>query len=64
MSGHEDENPKEPECKVMEQVQDAETVRDLKREKTTKKTAFTKVRRCLLTIIQREDVKSQEIRYL
>ena len=33
----------------------------MKREKAAKKTAFTKVRRCLLTIIQREDVDSQEI---
>ena len=34
----------------------------MKREKATKKTAFTKVRRCLLTTIQREDIDSQEIK--
>ena len=34
----------------------------MKREKAAKKTAFTKVRRCLLTIIQREDVDNQEIK--
>ena len=39
-----------------------ETVGDLKREKATKKTAFTTVRRYLLTVIQREDVNSQEIK--
>ena len=55
-SGHEQENSKELEGEVMEQVQDIETVGDLKKEKATKKTAFTKVRRYLLTIIQREDV--------
>ena len=62
MSGDEKENPKEPGGEVMEQVQDIETVGDLKREKATKKTAFTKVRRYLLTVIQREDVNSQEIK--
>ena len=62
MSGHEEENPKEPGGEVMEQVQDIETVGDLKREKAIKKTAFTKVRRYLLTVIQREDVNSQEIK--
>ena len=45
MSGHEEENPKKPGGEVMEQVQDIESVGDLKREKATKKTAFTKVRR-------------------
>ena len=62
MSGHEEENPEEPGGEVVEQVQDVETVGDLKREKATKKTAFTKVRRYLLTVIQREDVNSQEIK--
>ena len=62
MSGHEEENPKEPGGEVMEQVQDIETVGDLKREKATKKTAFTKVRRYLLTVIQREDINSQVIK--
>ena len=62
MSGHEEENPKEPGGEVREQVKDTETVRDLKREKATKKTAFTKLRRYLLTIIEREDVNSQEIK--
>ena len=32
MSGHEEENPKEPGGEVMEQVQDIETVGDLKRK--------------------------------
>ena len=62
MSAHEEENPKEPGGEVVEQVQDIETVGDLKREKATKKTAFTKVRRYLLTVIQREDVNSQKIK--
>ena len=62
MSGHEEEKSKEPRGEVMEQVQDIETVGDLKREKATKKTAFTKIRRNLLTMIQREDVNSQEIK--
>ena len=62
MSGHEEEKSKEPRGEVMEHVQDIESVGDLKREKATQKTAFTKIRRYLLTIIQREDVKSQEIK--
>ena len=62
MSGHEEENPKEPGGEVVEQVQDIQTVGDLKREKATKKTAFTKVRRYLLTVIQREDGNSQKIK--
>ena len=45
MSGHEEENPKEPGGEVREQVKDTETVRNLKREKATKKTAFSKMRR-------------------
>ena len=56
ISGHEEENPKEPGGEVVEQVQDIQTVGDLKREKATK------VRRYLLTVIQREDVNSQEIK--
>ena len=39
-----------------------QTVSDLKREKATAKTGFTKVRRCLLTVIQREDTDSVEIK--
>ena len=62
MSGQEEDNPKEIEGEVLEQAQNIETVAELKREKAAKKTAFTKVRRCLLTIIQREDVDSQEIK--
>ena len=62
MSGQEEDNPKEIEGKVLEQAQNIETVAELKREKAAKKTAFTKVRRCLLTIIQREDVDSEEIK--
>ena len=62
MSGQEEDNPKETEGEVLEQAQNIETVAELKREKAAKKTAFTKVRRCLLTIIQREDVDSQEIK--
>ena len=62
MSGQEEDNPKEIEGEVLEQALNIETVAELKREKAAKKTAFTKVRRCLLTIIQREDVDSQEIK--
>ena len=62
MSGQEEDNPKETEGEVLEQAQNIETIGELKREKAAKKTAFTKVRRCLLTIIQREDVDSQEIK--
>ena len=62
MSGQEEDNPKETEGEVLEQAQNIETVAELKREKAAKKTAFTKVRRCLLTIIQREDVDSHEIK--
>ena len=64
MSGQEEENPKESEGEVLEQAQNIaiETVGELKKEKAAKKTAFTKVRRCLLTIIQREDVDSQKIK--
>ena len=67
MSGQGKENPKESEeskGEVQEQVQDIqlEEIADLKREKATKKTAFTKVRRCLLTIIQREEVDMQELK--
>ena len=58
MSGHE-KNPKEPADEVIEHIQDIEIVGDLKREKATKKTAFTNVRRCLLTIIQREDITNR-----
>ncbi|XP_065895432.1 uncharacterized protein [Dysidea avara] len=39
-----------------------QTVSDLKREKATAKAGFTKVRRCLLTVIQREDTDSVEIK--
>ena len=38
-----------------------ETVGDLKKEKALLKTAFTKVRRYLLTIIQREDADTDQI---
>ena len=62
MSGQEEDNPKEIEGEVLEQALNIETVAELKREKAAKKTVFTKVRRCLLTIIQREDVDSQEIK--
>ena len=62
MSGQKEDNPKEIEGEVLEQALNIETVAELKREKAAKKTAFTKVRRCLLTIIQREDVDSQEIK--
>ena len=51
MSGHEEGKSKEPRGKLVEQVQDIETVGDLKIAKATKKTAFTKIRRYLLTII-------------
>ena len=49
MSGQEEDNPKEIEGAVLEQALNIETVAELKREKAAKKTAFTKVRRCLLT---------------
>ena len=62
MSGQEEDNPKEIEGEVLEQALNIETVAELKREKAAKKTGFTKVRRCLLIIIQREDVDSQEIK--
>ena len=39
-----------------------ETVGDLKREKAAQKTAFTKVRRSVLTIIQREEVDIKELK--
>ena len=61
MSGKEKESLEE----IEEQAQDTqleETVGDLKREKAAKKTAFTKVRRCVLTIIQREEVDIQELK--
>ena len=65
MSGQEEENPEELEGQFPEEAPDIqleETVGDLKREKATRKTAFTKVRRCLLSIIQREGIDSQEIK--
>ena len=62
MSGQKEDNPKEIEGEVLEQALNIETVAELKREKAAKNSAFTKVRRCLLTIIQRKDVDSQEIK--
>ena len=65
MSGKEEENPEELEGQFHEEAPDIqleETIGDLKREKATRKTAFTKVRRCLLSIIQREGIDSQEIK--
>lgn len=61
------EDPKESEdseSEVQEQAQhiQLEEIADLKREKATKKTAFTKVRRCLLTTIQRKEVDIQELK--
>ena len=59
------ENSKEPEDEVPRQVYDIqleETVGDLKREKVAQKTAFTKVRRSVLTIIQREEVDIKELK--
>ena len=59
------EKSKEPEDEVPRQVYDIqleETVGDLKREKATQKTAFTKVRRSVLTIIQREEVDIKELK--
>ena len=46
MSGQEKENSKELEGKVIEKVQDIETIGDLKRDKAAKKTYVTKARRC------------------
>ena len=45
MSGQEEENPKKPEGKVMENVRDNETIGYLKRGKAVKKTSFTEARR-------------------
>ena len=59
------EKSKEPEDEVPRQVYDIqleETVGDLKREKAAQKTAFTKVRRSVLTIIQREEVDIKELK--
>ena len=59
------ENSKEPEDEVPRQVYDIqleETIGDLKREKAAQKTAFTKVRRSVLTIIQREEVDIKELK--
>ena len=59
------ENSKEPEDEVPRQVYDIqleETVGDLKREKAAQKTAFTKVRRSVLTIIQREEIDIKELK--
>ena len=56
---------KKPLRSVTRQIQDIqleETVAGLKREKATKNTAFTKVRRCLLTIIQRKEGNIQELK--
>ena len=43
-------------------IQLEETVGDLKREKAAQKTAFTKVRRSVLIIIQREEVDIKELK--
>ena len=59
------EDSKKPEDEVPRQVYDIqleETVGDLKREKAAQKTAFTKVRRSVLTIIPREEVDIKELK--
>ena len=43
------------------EVSPQETIRDLKRAKATAKTAFTKVRRYLLTLLQRPDINREAI---
>ena len=62
MNRQEKESSEESEGETHEkEIQLEETVGELKKEKPTKMTAFTKVRRYLLTLIQ-EEVNVQEIK--
>ena len=55
------ENSKEPEDEVPRQVYDIQ-LEETVGEKAAQKTAFTKVRRSVLTIIQREEVDIKELK--